>query len=165
MATMNYQYETSPRKLEPEYNRKKKTKNVKKTKAENQKNKNQIKLEKRRKQKQVATVIGLFLIMLTISYRNSVINERFSEIQKQKEELASIEKINGQLEVKIESSVNLSNIEESAKSALGMQKLTNDQKVYVELPKKDYVETVSDEVKQEEEKSWFEELMDKIFNN
>lgn len=163
MATMNYQYETSPRKLEPEYNRRKKTKNVKKTKAENQKNKNQIKLEKRRKQKQVATVIGLFLIMLTISYRNSVINERFSEIQKQKEELASIEKINGQLEVKIESSVNLSNIEESAKSALGMQKLTNDQKVYVELPKKDYVETVSDEVEQEEEKSWFEELMDKIF--
>ena len=163
MATMNYQYETSPRKLEPEYNRRKKTKNVKKTKAENQKNKNQIKLEKRRKQKQVATVIGLFLIMLTISYRNSVINERFSEIQKQKEELASIEKINGQLEVKIESSLNLSNIEESAKSALGMQKLTNDQKVYVELPKKDYVETVSDEVEQEEEKSWFEELMDKIF--
>ena len=163
MATMNYQYETSPRKLEPEYNKRKKTKNIKKTKAENQKNKNQIKLEKRRKQKQVAKVIGLFLIMLTISYRNSVINERFSEIQKQKEELASIEKINGQLEVKIESSVNLSNIEESAKSALGMQKLTNDQKVYVELPKKDYVETVSDEVEQEEEKSWFEELMDKIF--
>lgn len=165
MATMNYQYETSPRKLEPEYDRRKKTKKVKKTKAKNQKNKNQIKLEKRRKQKQVATVIGLFLIMLTISYRNSVINERFSEIQKQKEELASIEKINGQLEVKIESSVNLSNIEESAKSALGMQKLTNDQKVYVELPKKDYVETVSDGVKQEEEKSWFDELIDKIFNN
>ena len=28
MATMNYQYETSPRKLEPEYDRRKKTKKV-----------------------------------------------------------------------------------------------------------------------------------------
>ena len=71
------------------------------------------------------------------------------------------------MEVNIESSLNLSNIEESAKEKLGMQKLDNGQKVYVNLDKKDYVEvgTQDVEVKEETNSNWFEKLINKLFGN
>ena len=43
-----------------------------------------------------------------------------------------------------------------------MQKLDNSQKVYVSLDKKDYVESASEEVIMEEEKSWLEQFLDKL---
>ena len=104
-------------------------------------------------------------MLLVISYRNSQINVKFSEIQTQKKELASLEKENEQTEVNIENSLNLSNIEEQAKSLLGMSKLTNKQTVYVTLPKKDYIESATEKVNiEEEDKNWFEKLIDSIFN-
>lgn len=39
---------------------------------------------------------------------------------------------------------------------LGMKKLDDSQKVYVSLPKKDYVETASEQVVVTEEQNWFE---------
>ena len=104
------------------------------------------------------------MLLLTISYRTSQINEKFSQIQTLKTELASLQKENEQLEVSIENGLNLNNIEKEAKEKLGMQKLTNKQTVYVQLPKKDYVEPASEEVVIEKEKNWFEQLIDKIFN-
>ena len=101
---------------------------------------------------------------MTISYRNSQINEKFSEVQTLKKELSSIQKENEQLKVSIENSLNLNTIEKLAKEKLGMQKLTNKQTVYVTLPKKDYVESASEEVVIEQEKNWFEEFVDKIFH-
>ena len=109
-------------------------------------------------------VAGIFMLLLTISYRTSQINEKFSQIQTLKTELASLQKENEQLEVSIENGLNLNNIEKEAKEKLGMQKLTNKQTVYVQLPKKDYVEPASEEVVIEKEKNWFEQLVDKIFN-
>ena len=44
-----------------------------------------------------------------------------------------------------------------------MQKLTNKQTVYVNLPKEDYVESASEEVVVQEEENWFEQILDKIF--
>ena len=44
------------------------------------------------------------------------------------------------------------------------RKLSNRQTVYVTLPKKDYVESASEKVEIEEEKSWWEKIADKIFN-
>ena len=38
------------------------------------------------------------------------------------------------------------------------------QTVYISLPKKDYVESASEKVVIEEQKSWFSELIDKILN-
>ena len=103
--------------------------------------------------------------MLAISYRSSLINEKFAALQSAKEKLSAIEKTNGQLEVSIESSLNLGNVEESAKEKLGMQKLDNSQKVYVNLDKKDYVETSTEEIKivEEKELSFFEKIFNKIF--
>ena len=78
--------------------------------------------------------------------------------------LATTQKENEQLQVNIENSLNLSNIEKTAKEKLGMQKLDNSQKIYVNLPKKDYVEPASEEVMIEEEKNWFEKLIRYFWN-
>ena len=64
----------------------------------------------------------------------------------------------------MQNGLNLKNIEKLAKEKLGMQKLTSKQTIYVSLPKKDYVESASEEVIIEEEKSWLQKLADKIFN-
>jgi len=161
----SYQYGTSPRKIEPNYRPRKKTtqkeKNIKSN--EEQQRINNLKAEKRRHHKNIAMIVGVFLILLAISYRNSLITERFNEIQDKKSELAAIEKTNGQLEVSIESSLNLGNVEKEAKKSLGMNKLSDKQKVYVTLPKKDYIESTTESVKIEEDSNWFQSLINKIF--
>ena len=115
----SYQYGTSPRKIEPNYRpRKKTTQKEKIIKAnEEQQRINNLKAEKRRHHKNIAMIVGVFLILLAISYRNSLITERFNEIQDKKSQLAAIEKTNGQLEVSIESSLNLGNVEKEAKKS------------------------------------------------
>lgn len=163
---MNYEYGTTPRKYEPNYRPSKVRKKdiEKQIKINEEQKKNALKLEKKRHNKNVALVIAIFLLLLTVSYRSSLINERFNEIQTAKEKLASIEKTNGQLEVSIESSLNLGNIEESAKEKLGMQKLDNGQKVYVTLDKKDYVEgsTSNIDVKDNSNITWYQKIINKI---
>ena len=84
-------------------------------------------------------------------------------MQEQKKELATLEKENEQLKINIENSLNLSNIEKEAKEKLGMEKLTNKQTVYISLPKKDYVESATEKIILEDEKSWFEKVADWIF--
>lgn len=168
MAHEKYQYETSPRKIYPEYNRTtKKLPNNRPLKIVKDLPRQQIKVSKEQRKKQLkmtVTVIGLFLLLLTISCRNSQIDKQFNKIQEQKKQLAALQKENEQLKVSIENSLNLSNIEKVAEEELGMQKLSSKQTVYVTLPKKDYVESASEKVVIEEEKNWFEKLADKIFN-
>lgn len=164
MARNEYQYTTSPRKLEPDYQKKKQKRNLKVLEDVPRQDIHLSKEQKRRQMKLTLVVIGIFALLLTISYRNSQINEKFSEVQTLKKELSSIQKENEQLKVSIENSLNLNTIEKLAKEKLGMQKLTNKQTVYVTLPKKDYVESASEEVVIEQEKKWFEEFVDKIFH-
>ncbi len=158
-----YQYETSPRKLEPEYEpiknpySKKKSTTIKKKQEKVQ--------PKKHLKTQIKTVIYIGLIFasfVVISYRNSLINESFNENEKLKSNLAAVQKENEQLKVNLENSLNLSNIEKMAEKKLRMQKLDNSQKVYVSLDKEDYVEPASEEVIMEEEKNWFEQLLDNI---
>ena len=160
-----YQYGTSPRKIEPNYRpRKKTTQKEKNIKANEEMQRiNNLKAEKRRHHKNIAMIVGRFLILLAISYRNSLITERFNEIQDKKSELAAIEKTNGQLEVSIESSLNLSNVEEAAKKSLGMNKLNNKQKVYISLPKKDYIESATESIQIEENSNWLKSLINNLF--
>lgn len=164
MARTGYQYGTSPRKLEPDYNRKPKQKR-KQLKVVEDLPRQQIKVSKEQRKKQMkttVTVVGLFLLLLTISCRNSQIDKQFNQIQNQKKQLAALQKDNEQLKVSIENSINISNIEKVAKEELGMQKLTSKQTVYVTLPKKDYVETESEKVVKTEIKTWWQNLADKI---
>ena len=166
MARSRYEYGTSPRKLEPNIQRRKQIEK-KKIRIVEDLPKQNIKISKAQKERQIKLtliVVGIFILLLTISYRNSQINEKFNRVQTLKRELSSIEKENEQLKVSIENSVNLNTIEKLAKEKLGMQKLTNKQTVYVTLPKKDYVESASEEVVVKEDKSWWEKLIDKILD-
>ena len=164
MARTGYQYGTSPRKLEPDYTRKPKQKR-KQLKVVEDIPRQQIKVSKEQRKRQMKTTVivaGLFLLLLTISCRNSQIDKQFNQIQNQKKQLAALQKDNEQLKVSIENSINISNIEKVAKEELGMQKLTSKQTVYVTLPKKDYVETESEKVVKTETKTWWQNLAYKI---
>ena len=166
MARARYETGTSPRKLEPDYKRQPKKKESRLRVVEDLP-RQEVKISKEQKRKQrnlTLVVIGIFLLLVTISYRNSQINEKFSEVQNLKEQLASIEKENEQLEVSIENSLNANNIEKLAKEQLGMQKLTNKQTVNVVLPKKDYVEPARQKVviEKNQEENWFQKLLDKL---
>lgn len=166
MAQGRYEYGTTPRKLDPDYSRRSNTKK-RQLKIVEDLPRQQIKVSKNQRKRQLKmtlTVAVLFLLLLTISCRNSQIDRQFNQIQDQKKQLASLQKENEQLKVSIENSLNLNNVEKVAKEELGMQKLSSKQTVYVTLPKKDYVESASEKVVIEEEKSWWEELADKFFN-
>lgn len=164
MATSKnrYQYETSPRKIEPNYVPKKKVAPKKNTKASTTK-KTTNKKKKAGKQKQVEKsvikylIVG-FAIFFAIAYRNSKIDENFAKVQDLKSELSEIQKQNVQLEISIENSLNLNNLEQQAKELLGMQKLSNRQTVYVNYPKEDYIEIESEKVIIEEDTSVFQKI-------
>lgn len=167
MVQAKYQYGTSPRKIDPNYDRKpNKTTRKGKLKIVEDLPRQQVKVSKEQRKKQLkmtVAVAGLFLVLLTISCRNSQIDKKFTQIQEQKKELSTLQKENEQLKVNIENSLNLSNIEKTAKEELGMEKLTSKQTVYVALPKKDYIESASEKVVMDGQKNWFEQIFEKFF--
>ena len=132
MAYNRYQYETSPRKIEPDYDlRKKQTekKSVSTSKKQNTKTNSKLKSK-------ALLYLGIgFMVLFAISYRNSQITETFNKKEALKKELSAIQKENEQIEINIENSLNLNNVEQLAKEKLGMQKLNNSQKIYVSLDK------------------------------
>ncbi|MBR0351213.1 MAG: cell division protein FtsL [Clostridia bacterium] len=158
MARTGYQFETSPRKLEPSYNPRKRNRMhiVKEAQPSNKKHS----LDNKKKVKLTLAIVGVFAVLLTISYRNSLINEKFNKVQSQKRQLSMIQKENEQLKVNIENSLNNNYIEQQAKERLGMKKLTNKQTVYITLPKKDYVESPAERVSIDEDdsKNWIESI-------
>ena len=163
--TSRYQYETSPRKLQPEYKPTKKQypkkstakKNGTKTKAKQQTKKNS--------NSKIILYIGtIFVILFAVSYRNALIAQKYSEIKNLKSELSEVEKENKQLEVNIDSKTNLGTIEEKASKELGLKKLDDSQIVYVNTEKQDYVESSTEEVKMPEDENWLEILINKIKN-
>lgn len=161
-----YQYETSPRKLQPEYEPiknpyKKKKASIKKAKSNT---KNKVNQKMQIKAKVVVYVAIGFMILFAISYRNSLITESFNQKEQLKKDLSAIEKENEQLKVNIEKSLNLNNVEQSAKEMLGMKKLDNSQKIYISLPKKDHIESAAEEIIIEENTNIFEKII-KAFTN
>jgi len=162
-----YQYETSPRKLEPQYEPIKNP--YKKKKASTKKLKKESKQKQTKKQfnsraKVVIYIAIGFSILFAISYQNSLITESFNEKENLKQSLAAIEKENEQLKVNIEKSLNLSKVEQAAKEMLGMQKLDNSQKVYISLPKQDYIEVPTEEIIIKEESNFFQKIIENIIN-
>ena len=137
-----YQYETSPRKLAPEY----KTQKPKNAKTRPAQKKAHIPSLPKYNYKPILYITAGFIMLFTICYRNSLINENYTKKENLKSELSEVQKENEQLKVSIESSLNLSSIEKIASEQLGMKKLTNEQKIFVNLEKKDYVEPATEEV-------------------
>lgn len=140
-----YQYETSPRKIEPRYKNAPSKRNTQKKleviKNEPNKKSGISKKEHAKRRSQLCSVLVIFALLVVISYRNSLITEEFKGIQDLKSSLSNIEKENKQIEVIIEGSQNLNKIEKIATEQLGMQKRTVEQTIYTELPKEDYVES------------------------
>lgn len=155
-----YEYETSPRKLKPEYQRE--AKKTKKTNTHKKVQKNKPVENSRKTAKYIIEIAFAFAILLTISYRYSLINDTFNEKEKLKSELAEIQKQNAQLQINIEKGTNINNVEQQAKEKLGMKKLDNTQKVYVNLPKEDYVEPSTEKIDTDGETSWWQELINDL---
>ena len=163
-----YQYETSPRKLEPEYRTQQKKYPKKSTAPKINK---QVKKEKiakgnnirKRDRAKLVIALGLvFAAIFAISYRNSQIDESFTKNEEMKKQYISMEKENDQMKVDIENNLNLNNVEQQAKELLGMQILTNKQTVYISLPKKDYIQPAAESVIIEEDEGIVEKILNKI---
>ena len=160
-----YQYETSPRKLEPEYTPIKNPYKSKKStakKTNSKKEKQKLKEIKQKKRRAINYLTVGFLVLFAICYRNSKIDENFAKLQALKEEFSEVKKQNVQLEVSIENGLNLNNLEQEAKEQLGMQKLNPKQTIYVTLPKTDYIEPAAEEVIIEEQNSGVKGIMNKV---
>ena len=144
---IKYQYETSPRKLQPEYRPARKKYPPKSTAP-----------------KQKTALMVLFAVIFTISYRNSQIDEAFRKGEEMKQAYLEIEKENDQLKVDIEDSLNYNNIEQAAKEKLGMQKLSNKQTIYINLPKRDYIQPATEDVVINENEGFFTKIINSIMN-
>lgn len=161
-----YQYETSPRKLEPEYTPIKTPYKAKKSTTRTQKKKvnNKEKQLKKQQRKVIKYLFLAFIILFGISYRNSQIDESFTEMQQLKEKVLEVEKQNAQLEISIENGLNLNNLEQEAKEKLGMQKLNSKQTKYIVLPKSDYIEPASEAIIIDNNQSFIKGIINTISN-
>ena len=92
----------------------------------------------------ILTALIAFAVCMGIVIQYSIVNASFMEKKKLEGQLAEILKQNEQLEVKIEGATNMKTISEEAKEQLGMQKVDNQQKVYVDLDKSDYIKPSND---------------------
>ncbi len=168
MAGYNgYQYETSPRKIRPEYeprktSAKKRASNVNKAKKVTKNTANKKVKKAKYNYKPVVYIMLGFAMLFTISYRYSLINEKYNQKENIKSQVSAVQKQNEQLKVSIENSLNLNSVEKSAEEKLGMQKLDNNQKIYLNLQKKDYVEPASEEVVINDNLTWFTKLLAKL---
>ena len=167
MPRASYQYGTSPRKYEPEYAprtagkkvTKKTTANRTETKKVQKKSDAKKRIEKQRAKKaqerksktiQVIVVIAIFGMLLALSYREITIMEMFDQKKDLENQLATIQKENGQVEKSIreeESKLNWNEIKKTASEQLGMQIKTA---TPVDLEKTDNVETTTKFIKEEE---------------
>lgn len=174
MPRASYQYGTSPRKYEPEYTSRKKTTKTtaKKTGTKKVQKSPEKKIEKQKAQKaqekknklaQVVVVLAAFGMLLTLSYREIAIMEMFNQKKDLENQLAVIEKENGQVEKSIkevESTLDWNSIQQKATNELGMQKKAG---TPVDLNKSDNVETSSKFI-QEEETSIIEKIISFFIN-
>lgn len=151
---IQYEYGTSPKKQVSKSRSKKIKPHLVKTKK--------VQTKMKKNSQFMFSLIVVFTMLFIIIYRNSMVNEAFSQMQGLKKELTALQKENDQLEVNIQNSINLNNIETSAKQLLGMQKLTSAQTVYITLDKKDYVEANIEAVVIEENTNWLEIIKNKI---
>ena len=164
---VNYQYETSPKKLKPEYKPKKNPYAKKKKSSLKQEKPTKENKTSKSSKLHVKTVLYIllgFTILFAISYRQSLITASFNRKENLKSQLSVLQKENAQMQISIQNSLNLANIEKTAGELLGMKKLDESQKIYITLPKKDYVEPASEKVLVTEEKAWYEELLDGIMS-
>lgn len=148
-----------------EEKKRKELENYEKSKIEAKKQK----AERRKNLVKIFYIVVCFAMLMVISYRYATIDAKFKEKENLKKELATVQKQNEQLRVNIEKQMNLNAIEQEAKEKLGMQKLDNNQKIYVNLNKSDYIEpaqtasTKTNASSQKIEETWWSKLLKDLF--
>ena len=162
MPRASYQYGTSPRKYEPEYaprtTKKVTTRNMNSKKLESksdvkkriEKQKYKKAQERKNKAIQLIVVIAIFGMLLALSYREIAIMEMFNQKKELENQLATIQKENGQIEKSIkeeENKLKWNEIKKTASEQLGMQAKTA---TPVDLEKSDNVETTNKLIKEDE---------------
>ena len=85
------------------------------------------------------------------------------KVESLKSDLALLQKENEQLRVNIENSFNLATIEQQAKEQLGMQKLDDNQKEYITLPKQEFIQPVNEKIIFEND-TWYQRIFNIIKN-
>ena len=176
MPRASYQYGTSPRKYVPEYTNRKSTSKTTSKKVETKKaqkkptvkksaEKQKAKKAQERKSKlgQMVLVFAIFGMLLTLSYREIAIMEMFNQKKDLENQLAVIEKENGQVEksiTEVESALDWNSIQQKATDELGMQVKAA---TPIDLEKTDNVETQTKFIK-EEKNSLLEKIVSFIIN-
>lgn len=178
MSRASYQYGTSPRKYETDYNPRKRPLNAQKqnksSNSNNQKNKNETKKriqeqkakkkqEKKNQRWQITAVLIGFVMLLSLSLREIAIMEMFDQKKDMESQLATIQKENGQIEKSIkeeESKLDWNDIQSIAKEQLGMQIKTS---IPLDLEKTDNVETSTTYIK-EDETNLLEKIVEYFLN-
>lgn len=126
---------------------------------ENAHNVKKSKVNAKARLKIVLFLVAGFSVLFAISYQNSLISESFNRKEQYKKEMEALSKTNQQIEVGIENNLNLNSIEQAAKEKIGMQKLNNSQKIYVSLPKQDYVAPASEQIVMEEDTNFIQKIV------
>ena len=141
----------------------KETKKTKKVKKNPPSKEISEKKAKRKIQFQIGVkVILIFILFFSIALKNSEKDQLFKDLKNLETEITALDKENDQLEVSIQNSLNLNQIEQAAKELLGMQKRTARQTKNINLPKKDYVEPRVEEIIIEDNRNIFSKIIDKI---
>ncbi|MDE5831171.1 MAG: hypothetical protein K2H53_06175 [Clostridia bacterium] len=163
--TRAYQYETSPRKLKPNYEPLKKE-YPKRSTARRVSKREEAKRTKTMYQRIIMYIAIGFIGLFIISYRYSLIDDTYKTLKEEQAKLKMLEKETKQLEANIESSISSTEIEQKARELLGMQELSAEQKIYVTLPKTDHIEASSEEVKSSiSDENWLIAIINKIAKN
>lgn len=160
MAKSIYEMGTSPRKIAIPKEEKNNIRLVEDNRRQS------VKMTAKQRNKQIKSffiVASIFVVLLTISYRNSVINEIYAAIQSDESTIAELQKQNEQTIISIENGLNLNTIEKEAKEQLGMQKVTNTQTEYITLPTQDYIAMPTSEYIVVEEETLYDKILEKIF--
>jgi len=172
MASYEYQYGTSARKLVSEVRTPKKSRQ-KDSKPKKEKQPREIKSKlyqdkiKVQEAKSARTNFAILMVIalgciLLLMYRNVKIRESFAGVQSLSKSVSSLEKENSQIAVQIQNSLNLNNIEGIATSTLGMQKLSSKQTVYINLDTKDYTEISQKSIIKENKTSLVQKVIDYV---
>lgn len=170
-----YSYGTSPRKYYPNENdnnfrtrevkRKKVKKQITNTNINTKKVNEAIRQKEKAAKKSLNIKIFVFIVLfasgaLLSLYNDSIIDKKFIAINDSKEKITKYEKENSQMELNLQNNLSLTNIEKAAKERLGMQKISKDNTVYVDLERNDYIEPVIVNRVTTEEKNLIEKISD-----
>ena len=100
---IQYEYDTSPRKVKTAVKKRSKPKPyLLKTKKTTRKTNDKPNL--------LFTMVIVFVMLFIIIYQNSMVNQSFSQLQTLKKQATTLQKENDQLEVNIQNSINLNKL-------------------------------------------------------